>query len=184
MITKGERILKIEALINSYLNGEESEVSEAEFDLLWDELKSLTHENPLIKITKHIEESDKFLLNGSSYAKSIKKISWDNIDHNDPEQIKRQKSAVGKKLSPETIYFKKQTGVFQGSYRDCFSKKYITTLENCGCVDFSKRMLPCKHMYRLAYELGITDFNKIGSPVIDTVDEDVTTADLVKQALE
>ena len=36
---------------------------------------------------------------------------------------------------------------------------YITSLSNCECEDFKKRHFPCKHMYKLAYELGIIDEN-------------------------
>lgn len=32
--------------------------------------------------------------------------------------------------------------------------KYHTTLTSCTCMDFQKRSLPCKHMYRLAAKLG------------------------------
>lgn len=32
---------------------------------------------------------------------------------------------------------------------------YDTSLSQCTCYDFQKRQLPCKHMYRLAVELGI-----------------------------
>ena len=32
---------------------------------------------------------------------------------------------------------------------------YEVYLENCTCMDFMRRKLPCKHMYRLAHELGV-----------------------------
>lgn len=34
---------------------------------------------------------------------------------------------------------------------------YKVSLENCDCEDFSKSGLPCKHIYKLALELGIVD---------------------------
>lgn len=34
---------------------------------------------------------------------------------------------------------------------------YKTTLNSCDCEDFSKSGLPCKHIYKLALELGIID---------------------------
>lgn len=34
---------------------------------------------------------------------------------------------------------------------------YKTTLNSCDCEDFSKSSLPCKHMYKLALELGVVD---------------------------
>lgn len=36
---------------------------------------------------------------------------------------------------------------------------YKTTLNNCDCEDFLKSGLPCKHIYKLALELGIIDVN-------------------------
>jgi len=32
---------------------------------------------------------------------------------------------------------------------------YTTSLLNCDCEDFKRRNIPCKHMYKLAYELGV-----------------------------
>lgn len=42
------------------------------------------------------------------------------------------------------------TGHFRGTDSD-----YRTTLKNCTCMDFQRRAFPCKHMYRLAHELGV-----------------------------
>lgn len=64
--------------------------------------------------------------------------------HSDVEQLKRQKSALSLKMS--AIDSVLQTGTI---------KNYSVSLENCSCVDFSRRHKPCKHMYRLAMELGI-----------------------------
>ena len=69
--------------------------------------------------------------------------------HFNPEQVKRQKSALDKKLTPLEIDRENETGKFRGSKKD-----YCTTLSNCQCVDFGRRRLPCKHMYRLAMEVG------------------------------
>lgn len=69
--------------------------------------------------------------------------------HEDQEQVKRQKSALDKKLTPISIDKENLSAVFRGSSED-----YITTLSSCQCVDFRRRELPCKHMYRLAMELG------------------------------
>lgn len=35
--------------------------------------------------------------------------------------------------------------------------EYVASLLNCSCSDFQKRMRPCKHMYLLAYNLGVFD---------------------------
>lgn len=52
---------------------------------------------------------------------------------------------------------------------------YTVTLTNCECEDFHKRNLPCKHMYKLAIELGIMEipdellnnnFNALNNPPV------------------
>ncbi len=73
----------------------------------------------------------------------------DNID-NDPEQLKRQKSAMTKKCNPVELDKINKTGIFKGSGK----APYITTLDSCTCRDFVVRNLPCKHIYRLRIELG------------------------------
>ena len=77
---------------------------------------------------------------------------WADVDHKDPEQLKRQESACSKKLTPISIDEELQIGVFEGS-----SKDYTVTLDKCQCADFGRRKLPCKHIYRLAHELGVFD---------------------------
>lgn len=81
---------------------------------------------------------------------------WPESIHNDPDQRKRMASATKPALTPVGIY---EDGSAQFSGR---SGKYITTLESCQCGDFISRRLPCKHMYRLAYELERFD---LGAPV-------------------
>lgn len=48
---------------------------------------------------------------------------------------------------------------------------YSTSLSDCTCPDFQRRKLPCKHIYKLALELGIVtkDWDLSGIP--DTVKE-------------
>ena len=47
---------------------------------------------------------------------------------------------------------------------------YITSLGQCDCYDFQRRQLPCKHIYRLAMELGVIEL--INRPSIPyTADE-------------
>lgn len=40
---------------------------------------------------------------------------------------------------------------------------YLVSLYNCECTDYWRRGLPCKHMIRLALELGLS----LGLPVFD-----------------
>lgn len=72
---------------------------------------------------------------------------------NHPEQKKRIASARSAKTTPDSIDTEHKTGIFPGSGK----QPYITTLSSCTCVDFVRRKLPCKHIYRLAIELGEMD---------------------------
>ena len=44
---------------------------------------------------------------------------------------------------------------------------YYVDLCHCECMDFQKRALPCKHMYRLAHELGIKPMLTPPASVLD-----------------
>lgn len=72
---------------------------------------------------------------------------------NEPEQIKRQKSGMSIKYKPAKIDYENETAVFNGSGK----KPYITTTTTCTCRDYIMRKLPCKHIYRLRYELNEHD---------------------------
>lgn len=65
--------------------------------------------------------------------------------HSSPEQLKRQKSACDKKLTPVSV--ESDHAIFKGSAKT----PYTASLESCTCADFIRRKLPCKHMYRFAY---------------------------------
>lgn len=75
---------------------------------------------------------------------------WDDVIHTMPDQMKRIASAKKAATSPNSIDKENKTGVFEGSGKE----PYHVTLESCTCGDFKRRKLPCKHMYRLAMELG------------------------------
>ena len=77
----------------------------------------------------------------------IKKSS--DID-NEPDQIKRQKSGMSSKCIPAEVNYEEETAIFNGSGKS----PYITTTTTCTCRDFFVRRLPCKHIYRLRYELN------------------------------
>lgn len=64
--------------------------------------------------------------------------------HQEPEQVSRQKSAL--RLNVESINNDEKTGIING---------YNVSLDDCTCRDWFVRRKPCKHMYRLAHELGI-----------------------------
>jgi len=75
----------------------------------------------------------------------------DEITNNDPDQLKRQKSALGRKMTPFEVDHEKSLCYIKGSGK----LPYTVTLKLCTCSDYVNRKKPCKHMYRLVYELGL-----------------------------
>lgn len=77
---------------------------------------------------------------------------WEIIpcDHNSYDQLVRQKRSI--RTVPIFIDHKFLTGLFLSSEMDTV---YHVSLFSCDCQDFQKRCLPCKHMYRLFYELTV-----------------------------
>ena len=69
---------------------------------------------------------------------------------NEPDQLKRQKSGMSAKCTPVEIDFENKTAIFKGSGKT----PYTTTETTCTCRDYFVRKLPCKHIYRLRYELS------------------------------
>lgn len=82
--------------------------------------------------------------------------SWNNEIHTDEAQIARQGRAMN-----YDFYFK----IDEASKSAIFSSTtdipyYSTSLSKCNCYDFQERGLPCKHIYRLAVELGYIEIIK------------------------
>lgn len=82
---------------------------------------------------------------------------WDVSIHADEAQISRQGKAMtypfSFKIDPET-----KTARFSSTSDLPY---YDTSLSHCDCHDFGNRGLPCKHIYRLAVELGLIEiFNR------------------------
>ena len=75
---------------------------------------------------------------------------WPEEMHTDDYAVKRIKSARSSKLTPVKVDKDDLYGYFQGS-----SGRYETWLDKCPCGDFHRGQRPCKHMYRLAMELGV-----------------------------
>lgn len=78
---------------------------------------------------------------------------------------KRRKSALSGDMTPLEVDFEHKCGKFLGSGDNI----YDTSLNSCTCVDFdvNGHISPCKHIIRLAMELGelpndgmITDLKK------------------------
>lgn len=85
-------------------------------------------------------------------TKKIWDETWEQETHTTDYALKRIKSAKSAKLTPIKIDATDNYGYFQGR-----SGKYETFLDFCPCGDFRRSRLPCKHIYRLAAELGLMD---------------------------
>ncbi|GAA0200753.1 hypothetical protein [Selenomonas dianae] len=80
-------------------------------------------------------------------------FSEESVDlHNTPEQLQRQDRLT--ELRVIQIDRVAGTGLVYSGSRDS-GHSYETSLTKCKCVDFRQRRLPCKHIYRLAAELGV-----------------------------
>lgn len=112
------------------------------------------------------------------------KETWTQETHETEYALKRIKSAESAKLTPIEINETDGFGYFQGGHG-----RYETFLDYCPCGDFRRSKLPCKHIYRLAAELGLMDFdikhdtNSIPVPIKERVKlED--TVDLIETLSE
>lgn len=76
---------------------------------------------------------------------------WSDV-HESPDQLKRLSSSKDAALTPIFIDRNSAFATIPGKHGT-----YRVTLESCECSDFKRRQLPCKHIYRLAIELGFID---------------------------
>lgn len=98
-------------------------------------------------------------------------FSAKNSLHSDSEQLKRQKSAL--RLKIQEVNKDLQTGVING---------HLVSLDDCDCQDYHVRQKPCKHMYRLAHELGI--FHLSGTVINEPTNRNATSIKDEKLKLE
>lgn len=70
--------------------------------------------------------------------------------HQLPDQQKRLATARTAACTPVSVDQAATSAIFQGK-----KGRYVSTLSHCDCEDFRRRSLPCKHIYRLALELGV-----------------------------
>lgn len=83
---------------------------------------------------------------------------WPLELHSTPPQIDRQIKATSLYYTPLLLSPEEGSGMFRGNYGN-----YHTTLLKCECDDFKRRLEPCKHMYRLAYELDVFMMDNVES---------------------
>ena len=78
---------------------------------------------------------------------------WTEQDHLGGKQERSIESARKAETTPIKVDREAKTAVFFGSGKD----PYNTSLSFCNCSGFARTKAPCKHIYRLAMELGIID---------------------------
>lgn len=105
---------------------------------------------------------------------------WTNV-HDNPDQKKRIESATKAACTPILLDQTTCTGKFKGS-----SGNHTTSLDKCSCVDFNRRHLPCKHMYRLAMELDLLDvpFKSDTSQIVEPQSSSRISLDKTVQIVE
>lgn len=79
-------------------------------------------------------------------------LEWEESIHTSPEQVRKQTRAVTSDCKPFEIDFDNLCGSFVGGKS---GEIYSTNLKTCSCMSCIREKLPCKHMYRLAYELDL-----------------------------
>lgn len=94
-----------------------------------------------------------------SKAIKIWEDAWKKEIHTTDYALKRIQSAKSAKLTPIKIDTTDFYGYFQGGHG-----RYEAWLDYCPCGDFHRSGLPCKHIYRLAIELGLMNIKAENNP--------------------
>lgn len=111
---------------------------------------TIAQQEKILKSIQPFLDFEKFKIDGSFASLQELWMSWGTEIHIHPSQKMRQERATSNALTPLNLDVRHATGHFRGKEQD-----YTTTLISCECTDFKRRLLPCKHMYRLAYELDV-----------------------------
>lgn len=99
-----------------------------------------------VQIQEKIENTGKQFING--YGEKF---------HCSDEQYARfQRSLSVESIGKVVSVNRKKMSMKICSFRDA-KQIYTTSFSGCECKDFQRRNLPCKHMYKLALELGVID---------------------------
>lgn len=82
-------------------------------------------------------------------AKNYWASAWEEKTHTTEHAKKRIELAKEPELTPIEVDATNMRACFSGNHG-----KYTAFLDDCSCEDFRRNRLPCKHIYRLAIELG------------------------------
>lgn len=100
-------------------------------------------------------------------------IFKNSCDHSSSEQYARMCRAVSDDLMGEIISIDNEEMSMEIRSATYPKTIHSTNLLDCDCKDFKNRHLPCKHMYKLAFELGVMDIPP-DPPVIQAQRNDIT----------
>lgn len=81
---------------------------------------------------------------------------WEESVHLTNQQFNRQQRAMNERMVITTLDKKKCVATIENSQGNSW---YHVTLDSCTCPDFEKRQLPCKHIYKLALALGLSELD-------------------------
>jgi hypothetical protein len=109
----------------------------------------------MYRLAKELDIID--IINRPSFDKEkVAEVKKSNDIDQHPDQLKRIESAKKSATTPTKVDHENKTAEFKGSGKS----PYITTLDSCTCRDYVVRRLPCKHIYRLRFELEGTDVER------------------------
>lgn len=93
---------------------------------------------------------------GNRIMSFIEDVAQDTSEN----RIKKMKKAASADLTPVpgSLSVDNQSATFRGNHGT-----YEVTLDSCPCGSFIREHLPCKHMYRLAHELGVIHLDGVKS---------------------
>lgn len=91
---------------------------------------------------------DFYLISRNPKIYDIWNYKWHIKIHKTSDQFWRRQRALEKN---QALYI--DIIELEGKFLGSLGEVYDTTLKRCDCEDFKRRWLPCKHMYRLYYEL-------------------------------
>lgn len=143
------QIFQLESEIKTLNTKLKNQISESNFEI--NKLKQeIDLRDQTIKSIRPLFDIERSKLPGSFESLQTLWMKWGVEIQKYEAQILRQERACSDLLTPLDLNVEQGQGHFRGKIVD-----YLTTLTSCECVDFQRRLLPCKHMYRLAYEFDV-----------------------------
>ncbi len=149
LITEKNELIEENKNLQSQCLNLKSELSEKKEEIEHLSSKLSTYADALERLSSIYSPESQVAYEHSNDLKEIW-AHWDLSIHQDSEQKQRQQRACAINYTPLSLDAIKGCATFRGTDSD-----YTTSLITCNCMDFQRHAFPCKHMYRLAYELNL-----------------------------